>query len=148
MHARAFPILGSGAGVSVGPIANGFFWSNGGQGLTDSEISEYIPRAVLDVSDVVMADTYHGGTMASPGEDAGVKIRNLSAWASRQGVARLGLGEWNGITAQAITNACAAIDADSRFGPVAIFNSLNNNRAGVSWQLTGDRLQAFRSCLN
>ena len=147
MHARAFPILGSGEGISVGPIANGFFWSDTAQGLTDSEISEYIPQTVLDVSDVVMADTYHGGTTASPREEAAVKIRNLSAWATRHGVARLGLGEWNGITAEAITNACAAIDADPRYGPVAIFNSADNNRAGVNWQLTGDRLAAFRGCL-
>ena len=91
------------------------------------------------------ADTYQGGTTANPGENAGVKITRLSAWADRVGVERLGLGEYNGLDAASITAAGNAILADDRFVFAAIFNSSNNNRAGVDWTLTGDRLTAFKA---
>jgi hypothetical protein len=66
------------------------------------------------VSAVIGADTYDGG-----GEDAGVKIRRMSAWASRVGVSRLGIGEFNGQSAAAITHATDAAKADpGSSGPV------------------------------
>jgi hypothetical protein len=93
----------------------------------------------------VAADTYQGGDAAHPGEDAGVKIRNLSRWADRVGVKRLGIGEYNGVDARSITAAGQAILADPRFVFADIFNSSNNNRAGIDWTLTGARLDAFRA---
>jgi hypothetical protein len=147
MMAHALPILGAPANVSAGPIVNGFWWSNGGQGRTDAQIAQWLPSRVLKVSEVVAADTYQGGTTAKPGENAGVKIANLSKWATRVGVAHLGIGEYNGLNASSITAAGNAVLADPRFSFAAAFDSNVNNRAGVSWQLTGARLTAFKATI-
>lgn len=144
MLRHALPILGAPANVFAGPIVNGFWWSQGGQGMTDSEISQWLPADVLRLSEIVAADTYQGGTAAKPGENAGVKITRMSAWADRVGVEHLGLGEYNGVDAASITAAGDAILADDKFVFAAIFNSSVNNRAGVDWTLTGDRLTAFQ----
>ncbi len=145
MMRQALPILGAPANVDAGPIVNGFWWSNGPQGLSDAEIAQWLPADVLSVSEVVAADTYHGGTAEQPGEHAGVKITRLSEWADRVGVKRLGIGEYNGLNAAAITAAGDAILADPRFAFAAIFNSSVNNREGIDWTLTGDRLAAFQA---
>jgi hypothetical protein len=148
MLRHALPIMGAPANVDAGPIANGFWWSNGNQGLTDAEISQWLPTSVLAVSEIVAADTYQGGTTLKPGENAGVKIANMSTWAARVGVARLGIGEYNGLNAAAISAAGNAVLADPRFRFAAVFNSNVNNRADVSWQLTGDRLTAFKATVS
>ena len=145
MLRHTLPLLGAPTSVYAGPIVNGFWWSNGSQGLTDAEIAQWLPADVLKVSEVVAADTYQGGTASKPGENAGVKIANMSKWATRVGVQHLGLGEYNGLDAASITAAGNAILSDPRFMFADIFNSNNNNRAGVSWQLTGDRLTAFKA---
>jgi hypothetical protein len=147
MMVHALPILSGPATVDAGPIVNGFWWSNGSQGLTDAEIAQWLPASVLKASEVVAADTYQGGTTINPGEDAGVKIANMSKWATRVGVSRLGIGEYNGLNAASITAAGNALLADPRFSFAAVFNSNENNRPDVSWQLTGDRLAAFRATL-
>jgi hypothetical protein len=100
---------------------------------------------VLDLAEVVAADTYQGGVNADPGENAGVKITRLSAWATRVGVTRLGIGEYNGLTASAITAAGDAVLADHRFVFASCFNSSQNNRPGVDWVLSGARLTAFKA---
>ena len=74
----------------------------------------------------------------------GAKIRRLSQWATRVGVTRLGIGEYNGLNAAAIKSAGDAILADPRFVFAAVFNSSENNREGVNWVLQGDRLASFR----
>ena len=144
MMRHALPILGAPSNVDAGPIVNGFWWSDGAQGLSDAQIAQWLPADVLAVSEVVAADTYQGGNAANPGEDAGVKIRNMSRWADRVGVKRLGIGEYNGVDARSIKAAGDAILADPRFAFADIFNSSNNNRAGIDWTLTGARLDAFR----
>ena len=143
MMRHALPILGAPANVDAGPIVNGFWWSNGGQGMTDAEIAQWLPADVLAKAEVVAADTYQGGTTTNPGENAAVKIRNMSAWATRVGVTRLGLGEYNGLSATDITAAGNAVLADPRYSFASIFNSSVNNRDGVNWVLTSDRLTAF-----
>jgi hypothetical protein len=145
MMRRTLPILGAPDNVDAGPIVNGFWWSQGGQGMTDAEIAQWLPADVLRLSEVVAADTYQGGTTANIGENAGVKITRLSAWATRVGVTRLGIGEYNGLDAASITAAGNAILADDRYVFAAIFNSSHNNRVGVDWTLTGDRLTAFKA---
>jgi hypothetical protein len=147
MMEHALPILGAPASVEAGPIVNGFWWSNNQQGYTDAQIAQWLPPAVLNVSELVAADTYQGGTPTNPGENAGVKIRNLSKWATRVGVQHLGIPEYNGLDAASITAAGDAVLADPRFEFASIFNSNRNNRDGVSWQLVGDRLTAFRATL-
>lgn len=144
MQRHALPILSPPANVEAGVIANGFWWSQGPQGLTDAQIAQWLPADVVRLAEVVAADTYQGGTTARPGEDAGVKIRGLSAWASRTGVSRLGIGEYNGLTGSALRSAGSAVLNDSRFVFALCFNSSENNRQGVNWKLEGDRLAAFQ----
>ena len=147
MQRHVLPILSPPVNVEAGVIANGFWWSAGRQGLTDAQIAEWLPADVLRKAEVVAADTYQGGNSARPGEDAGVKIRRLSSWATRAGVLRLGVGEYNGLNAPAIRSAGDAILADPRYVFAQVFNSDENNRDGVSWRLTGDRLAAFQDTM-
>ena len=145
MQRRVLPILGAPSNVDAGVIVNGFWWSAGAQGYTDAEIAQWLPASVLRVAEVVAADTYQGGTPTQPGEYAAVKIRRMSQWATRTGVKRLGLGEYNGLNGAAIKAAGAAVLEDPRFSFACIFNSNVNNREGIDWTLTGERLTAFRA---
>ncbi|MEO8704413.1 MAG: hypothetical protein ABI867_30450 [Kofleriaceae bacterium] len=145
MQRHVLPILGAPSNVLAGVIVNGFWWSEKSQGLTDAEIAQWIPADVLALSEVVAADTYQGGTTAKPGENAGVKIKRMSAWATRVGVSQLGIGEYNGLDASAITAAGDAVLADRRFVFASCFNSNENNRPEVNWLLTGARLDAFKA---
>ena len=145
MMRHALPILGAPSNVDAGPIVNGFWFSKTNMGYTDAEINQWLPANVLSVSEVVASDTYQGGNASAPGENAGVKIRGMSAWADRVGgVNRLGIGEYNGVDAASITAAGNAILADDRFVFAAIYNSSVNNREGIDWKLSGDRLEAFK----
>ena len=147
MQRHVLPILGSPGNVDAGVIVNGFWWSAGAQGLTDAEIAAWLPASVLRAAEVVAADTYQGGTTARPGEHAGVKISRMSAWATRKGVDRLGIGEFNGLDAASVRAATNAVLDDPRFSFACVFNSNVNNRDGISWVLTGGRLTAFRSAV-
>lgn len=133
--------------LDLGPIVNGFWWSAGGQGYRDDEIAGWLPDELLAASDVIACDTYHGGTTLKLGEDASPKIRRFSEWATRKGVERMGLGEFSGLTAGAITAACDAVKTDPRFVYACIYNSSVNNREGVDWTLAGDRLIAFQTAI-
>ena len=144
MQRHVLPILAPPANVDAGVIVNGYWWGRS-QGYTDAEIAQWLPADVLRLSEIVGADTYQSGTPSSPGENAAGKIRRLSLWATRVGVTRLGLGEYNGLTAEALKAAGDAVLADRRFVFASVFNSSRNNRAGVNWTLTGDRLAAFKA---
>jgi hypothetical protein len=138
MQVHALPILGRGNDVFVGVIGNGWWWSAKAKGYSDAQIAQWITPGVRKVSDVIAGDTYDGG-----GEDAGVKIRRMSAWAGRVGVSRLGVGEFNGQSAAAITHATDAAKADPRFVWACVWNS----NTGPVTVLTGARLAAFRAAL-
>ena len=140
MQVHALPILGGPAGgnIKVGVIGNGWWWSAKKKGYPDSEIAQWITPSVRRVSDVIGADTYDGG-----GEDAGVKIRRMSAWADRVGVSRLGIGEFNGQSAAAITHATDAAKSDDRFVWACVWNSNH----GTVTVLSGARLKAFRAAI-
>ena len=146
MQAHVAPMFKQ-AGLSFGPIFNGFAWSSQGQGMTEAEIAQWIPDSVIPQFDFVASDCYHGGTTAKPGEDAGPKMRGMSAWATRKGVTKLGIGEFSGLTAPALGNAYSALHADGRYAWACVFNSSRNNRPGVDWTLTGDRLTSFQQQL-
>lgn len=118
MQRYVLPILSPPANVEAGVIANGFWWSPQGQGLSDADTAEWLPADVLSKAEIVASDTYQGGTTANPGEGAGPKIRGTSAWATRVGVTRLGLGEYNRLDAASISDAGDAILADRRYSSV------------------------------
>lgn len=148
MQVHLMPLARPLSNVIVGVILNGFMWSAQAQGYTDAQIDAWAPLRLRQAVEVLAADTYHGGTMTDPGEDAGVKIERMSAWADRMGYVKpLGIGEFNGLTAYAITHACNAMFADSRFMFGNVFNSNENNREGIEWVLTGARLTAFKNCV-
>lgn len=148
MQVQLMPLARPLSNVIVGVILNGFMWSARSQGYSDAEIEAWAPLRLRQAVEVLAADTYHGGTMENPGEDAGVKIARMSAWADRKGYVKpLGIGEFNGLTAAAITNACNAMFADPRFMFGNVFNSNENNREGIEWVLTGARLTAFKNCV-
>lgn len=145
MQRRVLPLLSPPANVEAAVVVNGWWWSGRVRHLTDAQIAEFLPRDVLARAEIVAADTYQGGTAAAPGEDAAPKIRGLSAWATRVGVTRLGIAEYNGLTGAALTAAGDALLADPRFVFADCFNSSENNREGIDWKLSGDRLTAFRA---
>ena len=143
MQAHALPILGGAIGgkVKVGVIANGWWWSPTNQGYTDAEIAEYIPRAVIDVSDVIAADTYQ---TCETCEEPLPKMKGMAAWARRVGGVRaLGVGEFNGFTAASITNATKTLAEEPLFAWGCVWNSTG----GIATVLTGARLEAFRTAL-
>ena len=78
---------------------------------------------------------------------AGPRVINFSKWADRKGVSRLLIGEFNGMDAAAIKSATDAIKLDPRYIFAGVFNSSRNNREGVDWVLSGERLSAFQSVL-
>jgi len=146
MQVRALPIVGGpiGGKVSVGVIGNGWWWNAKG-GYTDAEIATYLPRAVLEVSDVIASDTYQANATA---EEPGSKIKRMGEWARRVGGVRaLGIGEFNGYTASAITSATNALAADPLFAWGLVWNSEVGDGAGLGQPLSGDRLQAFKTAL-
>lgn len=146
MQVHALPIVGGAIGgkVKVGVIGNGWWWSANAQGYTDAEIADYIPPAVIAVSDVIASDTYQ----TSPtGEEPAPKMIRMAQWARRVGGVRaLGVGEFNGHTAASITNAAAALAADPLFAWGCVWNS-DGGEGGIATPLEGDRLQAFRAAL-
>lgn len=142
MQVHALPILGVDAGVKVGVIANGWMWSSMKKGYTDAEIAQYIPKSVIAVSDVIAADTYQS---RATGEDGAAKMKNMAAWARRVGgVKALGVGEFNAVTATAITNAMNELKSEPLFAWGCVWNSNGSSWATV---LTGDRLTAFKKAL-
>ena len=135
------------AGITFGPIYNGYMWSAASQGMTDAQIAAWCPDSLIPLTAFIGADCYQGGTFASPGENAAVKINRLNTWAGRHGVTELGLGEYNGMDANALKAADDAIRSTSRMGWANVFNSSRNNRPGVDWTLSGARLSEFQRVL-
>lgn len=143
MQRHVLPIVTKPANVDGGVIVNGFWWSSGKQGLSDTEIAAWLPKDVLALCDVVASDCYQGGSATSPGEYAAVKAANMAKWATRVGVTRLGIGEYNGHDGAAIKALGDLVMADQRF----VFASVFNSDRDKSWVLTGDRLDAFKATL-
>jgi hypothetical protein len=141
MQVHALPLLGPDPGVKVGVIANGWWWSSMKKGYTDAEIAQWIPRSVINVSDVIAGDTYQS---SATGENGAVKMKNMAAWARRVGgVKALGVGEFNAVTAAAITAATTELHSEPLFAWGCVWN------ANYEWAtvLTGDRLAAFKTAL-
>lgn len=147
MMRHALPLLGRAPNVDAGPIVNGFWWSSAAAGLTDNEIAEWLPPDVLARSEVVVADSYETVTAGRIVEGPDTKIARFSAWARRVGVERLGVGEYNGLSAQSIRSAGLAVLADPRMEFAIIYNSNLNSSMDVPLELTGGRLRAFRDTL-
>lgn len=143
MQTRALPILKTAQQATVGVIANGWWWSARSQGYTDAEINDWLPNSVINLCDVVAADTYQDETL---NEDGSVKAQRMADWARRKGnVDALGIGEFNGWTAASITNVMNTVKAESALFRWALV--WNSGPAGLGTPLEGDRLDAFKAGL-
>jgi hypothetical protein len=141
MQAHALPILGKHKGVKVGVIANGWWWSKGKHRLTRAQIAKWIPRSVINVSNVIAADTYQS---SASGEEASVKMKRMARWAHRVGgIKRLGIAEFNSPTAIGITHAVHELATE----PLFRWGCIWNTTGGIATVLTGARLTAFQKAL-
>lgn len=127
--------------LRVGPFLNGWLLDN-----QVSTFATYCPDELFELWDWMGIDTYETGTMASPGKyKPADRVFALSEYVASRGFADmpLGVGEYNGYTADAIADAGEALLST----PNVWFGCVWNTTGGVGYQLTGDRLEAFRSTL-
>jgi hypothetical protein len=144
MQAHALPILGADPGVKVGVIGNGWWWSSTNRGLSDAQLAAWIPRSVINASDVIGGDFYQGKVN---GESPATKMANLASWARRVGGVRaLGVGEFNAQSALGITQITSQLSSDRLWAWGCLWNA-NGGGGAHSSVLAGDRLATFKRIL-
>jgi len=127
--------------LRVGPLLNGF--------LLDRQqdlFGEYCPDELMELWDWIGIDTYQLGSLEKPGKaDPGARIKALSTYVKKRGYdLPLGVGEYNGFTAEAIRSAGKALLTT----PNVWFGCVWNSQLERNYVLTGERLQAFRETLS
>ena len=127
--------------LKVGPILNGW--------LLDNQVPEFdtfLPDDLMGSWDYVGIDTYEGGTVTAPGaRKPAERILALSAYVKARGYdLPLGVGEYNGFSAETITAAGEALLST----PNVWFGCVWNANDVRDWTLSGDRLAAFRATVN
>ncbi|MBS2936692.1 hypothetical protein KDN32_02925 [Nocardioides sp. J2M5] len=139
---RMVPIFqAGGASLRVGPLLNGF--------LLDRQVAtfaQYAPDDLLARWNFFGIDTYESGTMTSPGTaKPAPRIGAARTFLTQRGFATLplGIGEYNGYSAQTITDTGNALLTTSGVW----FGCLWNSTGGKGVALSGDRLTAFRGTL-
>lgn len=139
MNQQLLPIFKRGE-LRVGPILNGWLLDN-----KVPEFASFCPDELFGVWDWFGIDTYQNGSLASPGDVLpGQRIPALSQYLSSRGYdLPLGVGEYNGYSAEAIAGAGEALLST----PNVWFGCVWNNTGGVGVTLEGDRLAAFRQTL-
>jgi hypothetical protein len=144
MQARALPILGAPAAVKVGVIGNGWWWSSTNRGLSDAQLAAWIPRSVINASDVIGGDFYQG---KANGESPATKMANIASWARRVGgVKALGVGEFNAQSAAGITQITTQLATEKMWAWGCLWNA-NGGGGANSSVLSGDRLSTFKKIL-
>ena len=126
--------------VRVGPILNGWLLDN-----QEATFGSYCPDDLFAIWDWVGIDTYESGTMAVPGtRKPAERIAALSTYLKARGFDHpIGVGEYNGYSAESIADAGEALLST----PNVWFGCLWNSTGGKGWELTGDRLDAFKKTL-
>jgi hypothetical protein len=126
--------------LRVGPLLNGFLLDR-----QQSLFGEYCPDELFEIWDWVGIDTYQLGSLSRPGKaDPGSRITALSAYVKARGYdLPLGVGEYNGFSAQAIASAGEALLST----PNVWFGCIWNSVLERNFVLTGDRLAAFQATL-
>ncbi|CAM3679442.1 hypothetical protein NOZE110980_10685 [Nocardioides zeicaulis] len=138
---RLVPIFKRGGRrLKVGPLLNGW--------LLDRQadlFAQYAPDALLRKWDWFGLDTYEAGTMDDPGAvKPASRIPAAKAFLAQRGVdLPLGIGEYNGYSAQSITDTGNVL-MDT---PGVWFGCLWNTTGGKGVELSGDRLSAFQGTL-
>jgi hypothetical protein len=126
--------------IRVGPFLNGWLLDN-----QVSTFATYCPDELFELWDWMGIDTYETGTMESPGKyKPADRIYALSDYVKARGFdLPIGVGEYNGYSAQSIADAGNALLST----PKVWFGCVWNTTGGVGYQLTGDRLEAFKGTL-
>jgi hypothetical protein len=126
--------------LTVGPFLNGWLLDNKLTTLTS-----YCPDEMFALWDWFGIDTYESGTMASPGAiKPADRIPKLIDYQAARGFNHpIGIGEYNGYSAQTITDAGNAILNHAQVA----FGCMWNSTIGKGYTLTGARLAAFRQTL-
>lgn len=136
---RLLPIFKRGE-LRVGPVLNGW--------LLDNQLDvfeSFCPDELFALWDWVGIDTYEAGTINAPGNRRPApRIPALSAYVKSRGFdLPLGVGEYNGYSAQSIAAAGEALLST----PNVWFGCLWNSTAGKGVALSGERLAAFQRTL-
>ena len=126
--------------LKVGPILNGW--------LLDRQagiFAQYAPDEMFRIWDWFGIDTYESGTMDNPGDTKPAsRIPAAARFVKKRGFdLPLGVGEYNGYSATSIADAGDALLAT----PNVWFGCLWNSTGDKGWEVTGDRLEAFRGTL-
>jgi hypothetical protein len=126
--------------IKVGPFLNGWLLDR-----QESAFTSYCPDELFDIWDWFGIDTYEAGTIEAPGDvQPGDRIPALAAYVGSRGITHpLGIGEYNGYTAESIVAAGEAILSE----PQIWFGCMWNSTTGKGHTLEGDRLEAFRQTL-
>lgn len=125
--------------IAVGPILNGW--------LLDRRVAEfasYTDATLLDKWEFVAVDSYQSGTPTNPGPAMPARaIPLLENWMDSVGHPNtpLGLGEYNGFSAQAIADAGEILLST----PEVWFGLAWNSTAGAYAPLSGDRITAYQN---
>ena len=125
--------------VAVGPILNGWLLDN-----KVSEFASYTSPTLLSEWDFVAVDSYQSGTATSPGPLMPARaVPLLASWLDQQGFPDkpIGVGEYNGHTAEAISYAGETILST----PEVWFGLVWNSTAGAYEPLEGERLTAYQA---
>ena len=126
--------------LRVGPILNGWLLDN----KLDT-FGSFCPDDLFDVWDWFGIDTYESGTMENPGDEKPAdRIPALVSYLQSRGQdLPIGIGEYNGYSAETIAAAGAAILGT----PNVWFGCMWNATHGKGHTLEGERLDAFRQTL-
>jgi hypothetical protein len=127
--------------LRVGPILNGWLLDN----KLDT-FAAFCPDALFNLWDWFGIDSYESGTMAAPGTaKPAQRVAAMSAFLRSRGRAGLpiGVGEYNGYSAKSIADAGEALLS----APNVWFGCVWNAIGRKDYELTGDRLTAFRKTL-
>lgn len=139
LQSRLLPTFKRGD-LRVGPILNGW--------LLDRQLAAFAafcPEEMFALWDWIGMDTYESGTPQSPGPNKpAARVPALSAFVRSRGHdLPLAVGEYNGFSPETIAAAGEALLST----PNVWFGCLWNSSAGRGWELSGDRLTAFKSTL-
>ena len=126
--------------LRVGPLLNGWLLDN-----KVSTFASYCPDELFGIWDWMGIDAYESGTMESPGRRRPAeRITALAAYVESRGYyLPLGVGEYNGFSAQTIRAAGEALLST----PNVWFGCVWNSTGDRGLVLSGERLDAFRETL-
>jgi hypothetical protein len=127
--------------LRVGPILNGWLLDN-----KQETFASFCPDSLFNLWDWFGIDTYESGTMAAPGPvKPGQRVAAVSAFLKSRGRAGvpIGVGEYNGYSAKSIADAGEALLSTPNVWFGCVWNATGNG----AYELSGDRLTAFRKTL-